>query len=237
MEGSAAPSARHTQTPTHKVELGLVCAGLYAVVGSLALWVRGGTSALRVDTTVTRLVDSVRVGHVAARAHLPAFWPGSAGGRTFVSSTFPMAGVALAVGLAGLAMRRRDPRAAALCLFGPPLAVLLTDVVLKPLVDRHTGAALAYPSGHATGAAAVAALAVILFHRWRGWRATAWFTPIALTLPAAMGLALVRLGFHYPTDVLGGTATGIATVVALAVLLGAERSTAPGDRPTPRVGT
>jgi membrane-associated phospholipid phosphatase len=224
MDGRADPASR--AGAVHKVELGLLCAGLYGLVGSLALFVRNGSTPLRVDRVVTRLVDSVRLGDVVSATHAGGLWPHGAGSR-LIGYTLPAAAAGLALGLAVLAGLRRDYRAAALCLLGPLLAVALTDSVLKPLVDRHHGRALAYPSGHATGAAAVAALLLLLFHRWRGWRVTAWLSPVALVLPVVMGLALVRLGFHYPTDVIGGTAMGVATVVALAVVLGAERATPP----------
>ncbi len=209
----------------HRAELGLACAGLYGLVGLLAFRVRGGTAPLRVDLAVSRLVGEVRPGGLLPGHHL-RLWPAGLG-HELVDWAFPLGAVVVALALAGLAWYRHDLRAAALCLLGPALAVLATDSVLKPLVDRHHGGGLAYPSGHATGAAAVAALAVLLFHRWRGWRAAAWFAPVALALPAAMGLALVRLRYHYPTDVVGGTAMGVATVVAVAVLLDVHRLAGP----------
>jgi len=100
------------------------------------------------------------------------------------------------------------------------MAVLLTDVVAKPIVGRRLGGGLAYPSGHATGAAAVAVMALLLVARWGGPRALLWFGPVALLLPILMGLALVRFGWHYPTDVVGGTAMGAATVLAVAAAVG-----------------
>src|SRR5205085_9945502 len=106
---------------------------------------------------------------------------------------------------------------------GPVTALLLTEAVAKPLVDRRHGLSLAYPSGHATGAAAVAALALVLSHRWRGWRGLAVASPVALALPAVMAVALVRLDWHYPTDVVGGLAVGAATVLALAAVVSKGR--------------
>jgi membrane-associated phospholipid phosphatase len=190
---------------------------------------------LRIDRAVASRVDSSRFHDLVAHFHVGGLWPGGLG-RDVIGLALPMAGIGLAVALAGLALLRRDLRAMTLCLLGPALAVFLTDSVLKPLVDRHHGVGLAYPSGHATGAAAVAALTLVLFHRWRGWRAMAWFAPAALALPVATGLALVRLGLHYPTDVVGGTAMGVATVVALAVVLDAQRAR-PGRRRVSRPET
>jgi hypothetical protein len=235
-EGAAPTAPRVPKVAARKVQLGLVAAGLYGLVALLALRVRGGTRPLRVDRAVARLVDSARLGKAVAGTGIPVPWPRGLLGQ-LVAVGFPLAATTVAVGLACVAWVRRDLRGLALCLAGPTLALGVTDVLLKPLVDRHLGVGLAYPSGHATGAAAVATLAVVLFHRWRGWAGTAWFASLAAVLPAVLGVALVRLAFHYPTDVLGGTATGVATVLALAVALDAERPgpVAPWRSPEPLV--
>ncbi|MFC6751577.1 phosphatase PAP2 family protein [Deinococcus aquaticus] len=75
---------------------------------------------------------------------------------------------------------------------------------------------LSFPSGHATAAAALAAVLVVLAWRSR-WR---WLAVGAGVVYAAlMGLSRVVLGVHYPTDVLAGALTGLACVMAtLAVL-------------------
>lgn len=220
-----------------RMGLVLVAVALFGVVAVIAVRVRGGTMPLHVDNTASRIVGSSRLGQLAARAHMTPAWPHGALG-VLVRWGLPLAAAAAVALLAAVAWSRRDHRAVALCLAGPVLAVVLTDLVLKPLVDRHHGAALAYPSGHATGAAAVATLAVLLLHRWRGWRAAALSTPLALALPVVMGVALVRLAFHYPTDVVGGTAMGVATVVAVAAALDTQarervRRPEPGAVPGP----
>ena len=231
MVAGAAPTA--PRAATRKVVLGLVAAGLYTLVGVLAVRVRGGTAPLRVDRAISDAVDSARLGNAVAGARIPALWPHGLLGQ-LVGVGFPLGATTVALALACFAWVRRDLRGLALSVAGPALAVVMTDIVLKPLVDRHIAAGgLAYPSGHAAGAAAVSALALVLLHRWRGWRSTAWLAPLAAALPAAMGLALVRLAFHYPTDIVGGAALGVATVVALAVLLDAERSNPAPGRPPP----
>ncbi len=63
----------------------------------------------------------------------------------------------------------------------------------------------AFPSGHATGACAVAALVSVLWPRGR----LLWWT-------VALGVAWSRvvLGVHYPSDSVGGALLGSATVFA-----------------------
>lgn len=202
---------------------------LFAFAGLVALPVRGGEGPLRVDNLASRIVGSSRIGRSLGELH--AGWSWSPGFPQLIAGTgLPFAAAVIAVGFALVSWRRRDRYAVVLSLLGPSLAVLLTDAVAKPIVGRHRGGGLAYPSGHATGAAAVAVVALLLLYRWGGSRALVGFGPVALVLPAMMGLALVRFGWHYPTDVVGGTAMGAATALAVAALLFAhvrEPSTAP----------
>ncbi len=216
------------EAAARRARAGLAAAscGLFAVAGVVALRVRGGSRPLRVDRVASRLVDWSGFSRLLAAVHAEPLWDGWMV-RKLTGVGLPVSAAAAAVGLGLVAWRRRDGRAVALCLLGPIAAVLLTDHVAKPIVDRHRDGGLAYPSGHATGAAAVAVLALLLIHRWGGARALVWFGPFALALPVVMGLALIRLGWHYPTDVVGGTAVGAATVLALAAAVGAQPSRRP----------
>jgi membrane-associated phospholipid phosphatase len=126
------------------------------------------------------------------------------------SMTALVAGV-IVVLLVGL---RRDWVRALACAAAPVLAVLIVEVIAKPLVDRHIGGGLSYPSGTV---AAVAALVT----------AVALVMPASLRLPVAVlgavaivgtGAAVVVLRWHYPTDALGGIGVGMGSVLLIDAL-------------------
>ncbi|MGH9101882.1 MAG: phosphatase PAP2 family protein, partial [Acidimicrobiales bacterium] len=102
------------------------------------------------------------------------------------------------------------------CVAVPLVTGALTQLVVKPLVGRHLGSGLSYPSGHAGGAAALAVVLVLsVAPRWRRL-AGALGGLVALCVSAAV----VRLGWHYPTDALAGLALAAGLgLLADAVLL------------------
>ena len=104
---------------------------------------------------------------------------------------------------------------------GPAAATLLAEFALKPLVDRRFRGDLAFPSGHATGVAAVAATAVVIVVAGRvGGRLTrAAMSLVAAVVVAAVSTSLVALDEHYATDVIGGVLVAVGTVSALALAL------------------
>lgn len=136
-------------------------------------------------------------------------------------------------GLAGLALAawaaaRRRPRTSAAV-----LAVLvltgLTSQTLKPLLaqpryDEWLGggqiAAASWPSGHATAAMTLALLAVLAAPpRWRPTAAA-----VGGAFAVAVSYAILALGWHFPSDVLGGyLVAGFWTALAGAALTGAAR--------------
>ena len=104
---------------------------------------------------------------------------------------------------------RRDRLRALACLVGPPLAAVLVELALKPLVGRRFEGVLSYPSGNVTNVAAVsAALALAAPARWR-----AVMVVLGSATTVAMAVAVTGLRWHYPTDALGGAALGVGVVL------------------------
>ncbi len=115
-----------------------------------------------------------------------------------------------AVVLFGLAFRRDRARAVA-CLIGPPAALLLCELVAKPLTGRTLGGSLSYPSGSTVGAAALATAAVLITSaRWR-----TVVIVVASSYAAWMTVAVITLRWHFPTDALAGLAFGAGVVLVM----------------------
>ncbi|WP_433715485.1 phosphatase PAP2 family protein [Nocardia sp. CA-084685] len=92
----------------------------------------------------------------------------------------------------------------------PELVVGLNSWVLKSLWDRPLHDYLAYPSGHTVHLVAIATAFVVLTDSMRARVVTIVIATVALVC-AAVGM--IGLGYHLPTDILGGAAVGIALVV------------------------
>jgi membrane-associated phospholipid phosphatase len=210
--------------PLHRGELSVVAVGLFAMVAVLALRVRDTAVPLRFDQLASGIIDSVGVRRTVL--DLGVLGP-RAVAQPFVAWGTMAIAAAVALTLVVVAGRRRDWWAAALCVVGPALALVLVDLSAKPLVGRYHGRGLTFPSGHATTAAAAATLVVVLLDRWHGWRRALCWAPAAALLPLVAGAGVVRLGWHYPTDVIGGIAFGAAVVVALAAAVPGPRGRTP----------
>lgn len=120
--------------------------------------------------------------------------------------------------------RRRD----ALLLTVAYVGAQLSAAVVKAVTDRPRPSfeapiavpdSSAFPSGHATGAAAVLLLAAVLIAP--AARRTALVT-LACVLAAAVGASRVVLGVHWTSDVVAGWALGLAWV-GLCLLLRRRR--------------
>jgi len=114
-------------------------------------------------------------------------------------------------------------RGAVLVAAAVPIAVGLTEYVLKPSVGEAIGQA--YPSGHATGTFALAAsFAVLLANppRHRVPDGLRWLLVIvAFLVAAAVAVVMVAIGAHTFTDAVGGAAVGTGVVLACALTLDA----------------
>jgi len=83
----------------------------------------------------------------------------------------------------------------------PPLA----DALISP-------GGFSFPSGHATGAAAVGVLCAWMWTRWvvRRWGVQVGVWAVAVALIVLIGFSRVYLAVHFPTDVLAGWFLGAA---------------------------
>lgn len=120
---------------------------------------------------------------------------------------------------ATLATRRLN--AAALTVISVPVAFVLTEYVLKPLVHERINSWLTYPSGHTQAVFCVVAIAaVLLVSRPRSSSPAPWLRVLIVILAAgvgcAVGVAMIGMGFHYFTDTVGGAAVGCGVVLATA---------------------
>jgi len=162
--------------------------GLLALL--LGLPFAGGTAPGAVDDRVARTV-----------AHLG---PGVL--RALVLPTEPYVVLALGLLAVFLCLRAGRRLEAGFALATPVLAILLTSWLLKPLYDRWKNGILVYPSGHTVSLVAVLTVLVLVTRRVF----VAVLSAVAL-LAAAAGL--VGLGYHYFTDVVGGTLFAVAVVL------------------------
>lgn len=180
---------------------------LLAASAVLGLTVAHGTRA--------DLVDQLGLGWIPAhRASVGYVWLTRIG-----SPPVLLAGVLAVLALA----IPRDRRRALASAVGPVLAVLASDWIAKPIVDRQlVSGHLSYPSGTEVAVAAVAT-AMVLAATGRG----RWYAlTLAVAAGAAVGIGVVGLRWHYPTDVLGGMLLGsgcVLVVDAIFHLLGPGR--------------
>jgi membrane-associated phospholipid phosphatase len=123
-----------------------------------------------------------------------------------------------------IAARRteRGRPAIVLAVAGPVLASLVTEVLLKPLVDRRHEGGLSLPSGHVTSISAQIAVFLVVFVA-AGLPARTWLrrvlVALGLLMPVGVSVAMVSLEQHYVTDTLAGMLVGPCVIGALALLL------------------
>jgi membrane-associated phospholipid phosphatase len=94
----------------------------------------------------------------------------------------------------------------------PRPGVLMSDVILR----HASSSGLGYPSGHTAVAAALATAAGPFLPRPA--RYATW------VVVALVGIARMYVGVHFPLDVVGGAALGLAVGATLHLVLGAPRS-------------
>lgn len=113
--------------------------------------------------------------------------------------------------LAGLTVVGRDRWRAVACLAGPPVAAVLVEWCVKPLVGRRFDTVLDYPSGSVTVVAALATSWSLAVPRRIRWAVVAAGSAVT----TMMIVAVIRLRWHYPTDALAGAVIGVGVVLTL----------------------
>jgi membrane-associated phospholipid phosphatase len=188
-----------------------------------AAWV-AGLAALAVTAVGIRyagLGSSTRTDHALSRA-VETWVPERERDFWLVKSLGnPTTVVILAAMLAALAWSAGRRRLAALAVLGPGLTGIATTV-LKPIFDRTLSGSPAYPSGHTAALTAltiVAALLLVSLLRASAVGGVLLIGSATVAAGAAMAIALIALGVHYPTDTIGGFGTAVAVVLGAAVVL------------------
>jgi undecaprenyl-diphosphatase len=130
------------------------------------------------------------------------------------------ADIVLTLGLL-VARRWREATFAGVSLGGSALLNMATKqffqrdrpALWESIAPEHT---FSFPSGHAMGSATLAMVVVLLcWHTRFRWPAVALAALFALTV----GASRIYLGVHYPSDILGGWAAGIAWVSGVYLVL------------------
>jgi undecaprenyl-diphosphatase len=110
--------------------------------------------------------------------------------------------------------------ATAVLLVGP-ITTLLKDAVDRTRPQFTAGGAqlssLSYPSGHSSGVATLATVALVLAWPLLAVRARRRALAAGVLLVLVVGTSRMWLGVHYLTDVLGGWSLGVAWSLAVAL--------------------
>ncbi|WP_240755905.1 diacylglycerol kinase family protein [Nocardioides iriomotensis] len=146
----------------------------------------------------------------------------------FIDHAFGTVAMTVYTAIAAVALWTRKHRRPAYWTVGVMLAASLTTTGLKNLIDRerpvweqplHLLQSYSFPSGHSSGIASGAGVAImlslILVRRRSVQRAVVF---VALTLVLVVGADRVLLGVHNLTDVVAGYAVGVFWVLAGALL-------------------
>jgi membrane-associated phospholipid phosphatase len=209
LNGSGGAPAALLPTAARLVALALAGACLM-VTALLGAWITHQTSLDWLDATVDTKTQAALGGHPRLLDVL--IWPGG-----------PVAVTAITITLALACAARRRYRKVALVVISVPAAIMITELLLKPLVGRHMWSTLSFPSGHTTSVFALAAaVTVLLIGRPGAAMSRELRLLLALTAfftAALVAFALIARGLHYFTDTVAGAATGIGTVLLTALML------------------
>jgi membrane-associated phospholipid phosphatase len=216
---AVAREPRATAAPARRGPLGplLLAAGLFAAL--VAVY------GLATQVASFRVRDAKLLWHFTLHASRSL----EDTGTTFLHLLNPLPVVLWTIALVAVALARERPRAA-LAAAAVALLAPLSSEILKPLLAHphvnfggvQIGAA-SYPSGHATAALAIGIAAVIVSPP----RARPFVAAAAACFAALIGVVLLVLAWHMPSDVLGGyLMAGLWGALALAALRASGRRSA-----------
>lgn len=187
------------------VAIVVVCVLVIAVQG---VWLRHGMETGWLDAAFDAKVRASLGGHPLLLAVL--VWPGG---------PVPVTAMAAALVLAGIRGGRYAE--AALVAISVPLATVITELVLKPLIGR-TSWGNPFPSGHVTSAVALATALTVLLARTPARVPRLLRLVLACTaflMAAAVAVGVIGANMHHFTDTVGGAAVGTGTVLLAALIL------------------
>ena len=140
--------------------------------------------------------------------------------EALISLADPPQAAILVVALAGAAAFARRWSGMMLLLGGTPTAIMISEVILKPLVGRLRYGHLTFPSGHATAMAAIATATAILLIGAQWPRSVALrlcASLAAIVVAASVAIALVAQHVHYATDTVAGCCVAVGVVLTMAL--------------------
>jgi undecaprenyl-diphosphatase len=150
--------------------------------------------------------------------------------------------VDIAAAIAAVAFLLARRVTAAVVIVVARLGELGTETVAKLAIDRArpvfahplaVAGGSSFPSGHTAGSAALYGTLVLLCVPLLARRWQVLVTVAAVLFVLAVGLSRVTLGVHYPSDVVGGLALGMAWATGT-VAAAAKMSRRAGDRVVPQ---
>ena len=197
-----------------RVRTALAVALSGALVLTVLAWlVDGDRDGDRVDDAVENVIDTVLpMGRGLSRAL----------GEFVADLGSPVSTTLFMIAAALFAHLRCGPRALALVLVGPPVAMILQSTVLKPIIGRTRGEELAFPSGHTTSVTSIAiAMAVIVLSIPLAPKVRRWLLAALVVVPFAVAVCLVGRQYHYATDTVGAVGLALAVVLPVAVIIDA----------------
>lgn len=134
----------------------------------------------------------------------------------------PVSVTVIAVIVAGACLLTRRYRGAFLMAVAVP-TIGLTDIGLKPVIDRTIAGYLSYPSGHTMGAFSLATTIAVLLtgplHPRLARRVRVLLAIAAMLAACFVSYSLIVLRMHYFTDTVGGAALAIGMVLVIALII------------------